>query len=86
MTEILIVGTLGIIAIAIGSLMGRNKDKKIQALETAKAADQTQLDALQKTESSLKDIATVQQANATEEQKKEFWNEELNPKSDPNSK
>ena len=77
MNTVLILAGLGIVGLVIATLFSRKDDKKIEALEVKKAEDQKQLDALQKEQAGLKDAATASQAHATEEQKKDFWKEEL---------
>lgn len=83
MSIIIGLGVLIIITLIFENWLKNKDNKNIDVLEVKKSSDQTTLDALQKEQTTLKDTVTTSQANATEEQKKETWNEILNPK--PNS-
>jgi hypothetical protein len=84
MNDVLIIGALATAVLIYMFFKDLKDNKQIAALEVKKAEDEKQLGVLKTEQAGLKDAAVASQINATEEQKKDFWNAELNSKSDTN--
>jgi hypothetical protein len=75
-----IVGSLGVVALAMIFFHEHMKDVAVQKLQKQKVTDQASLTALQAQATTIPEQAAASQANATEADKAEFWKQELQDK------